>query len=80
MNGSPFPSSRLCRRVDSDSQSSAAGQHLYCFSGRHGGESRKQDAHLEHLEGSESRIIKRPNVPTNPPAKYHIIENSSLTN
>jgi hypothetical protein len=80
MKDSPFPSSRLRRRVDSDSQRRATGQHLHSFGSGHGRKSRKQGAHFVHLEGSESRIIKRPNVPTNPPAKYHIIENSSLTN
>jgi hypothetical protein len=74
----PSSPARLCRRIDSNSQSSAAGQHLHSFGGRHGGESRKQGAHLEHLEGSESKIIKSPNVPTKPPVKYHIISISSF--
>jgi hypothetical protein len=75
---SPSPSS-LRRRKDGNSQCRSAGQHFYSLDSRNSGKYRKQGAHLEDLaENSESRTIKSPNVPTNPPAKYHIIEDSSF--
>jgi hypothetical protein len=76
----PSSPSTLCRRVNRNSQSSATGQHLHSFHSGDSGKNRKQGAHLEHLDGSESRIISSPNVPTNPPAKYHIIRISSFIN
>ena len=62
-----LPSSRLCRRENSNIHRCSTGKHLGSLHSRNSGKNRKQGTHLEaSSENPASRIIKLPSVPVNP--------------